>query len=65
MRKGKTKTFKLQKPGKKVNKVNVIFVILASSDCLGVHIFHHERSHLRMRNGILESVVQMFRKTGI
>ena len=53
------KNITLQKQGKKVTKVNVIFLILASplkpsSGCLGVS----RKSQFRTRSGIFEIVVQ-------
>ena len=48
------KNITLQKQGKKMTNVNVIFLILASSDCLGVS----RKSHFRTRSGIFEIVVQ-------
>ena len=49
---GKMKTFKDTEAEKEGDKVNVIFLILASSDYFGVS----RKSRLGTRNGILEKV---------
>ena len=49
---GKMKTFKDTEAEKEGDKVNVIFLILASSDYFGVS----RKSCLGTRNGILEKV---------
>jgi hypothetical protein len=58
------KTFKDTEAEKEGDKVNVIFLILASSDYFGVS----GKSRLGTRNGILECCTmynEMFCKTGI